>query len=109
MEDAMLSHSFFNPARGGHAPGDIRDAFEEAIEAFQQWDGGEPEPLVDVRDQDVPISRICGLLWNCTDIMPSVACGAFGYFDDDLPQGSTYAQGARRLKALVCADQVLAA
>ena len=58
----------------GHAPGHVRDAFLDAVEAFTGWDAGEPEPRVDYEvdyePRPVPISRMCGLLWNCTDIIP---------------------------------------
>jgi hypothetical protein len=30
---SILINSRYNPARGGHAPGDLRTAFEEAVEA----------------------------------------------------------------------------
>lgn len=80
----------FNPARGGHAPGHLRDAFLEAVEA----DGD--NPYVDVGYDDVPMSllQLCGLLWNCTDILPSDACAML-----DLAQGSTYAMAARALRS----------
>jgi hypothetical protein len=35
-----------------------------------------------------------GRLWNCTDIMPRDLCA-----DLDLPPGSTFARGARRVRA----------
>lgn len=61
--------------RNGHAPGHFRDTFLAAVEAFTSWKHGEPEPTVqhEIRYEAhaVPISRACGLLWNCTDIMPA--------------------------------------
>jgi hypothetical protein len=30
---SILINSRYNPARGGHAPGDLRTGFEEAVEA----------------------------------------------------------------------------
>ena len=37
------------PRRG--APGDLRDAFLGAVDACEAWEaGGEPEPLVELRD-----------------------------------------------------------
>jgi hypothetical protein len=51
MPAAILVKSSYNPAVGGHAPGDIRDAFAEAVDAYERWDDGDPEPTVEVRDQ----------------------------------------------------------
>ena len=60
--------------RGGHAPGHVRDAFRAAIEAFYHWNDGEPEPTVtfeiNYEPVEIPISKACGLVWNCTDILP---------------------------------------
>jgi hypothetical protein len=60
--------------RYGHAPGHVRDTFGEAIEAFARWRAGTPEPLVNFEinyvPHAIPISRACGLVWNCTDIVP---------------------------------------
>lgn len=72
MSQSVLIHSRYIPARGGHAPGDLRNAFLEAIEAFETWEKGADEPTVDVRDRPVTISRLCGLLWNCSDTMPGI-------------------------------------
>jgi hypothetical protein len=60
--------------RGGHAPGHVRDAFRAAIEAFYHWNDGEPEPTVtfeiNYEPVEIPISKACGLVWNCADILP---------------------------------------
>ena len=104
MHAQILIRSTYRPSRGGHAPGDVRDAFLEAIDAHQAWQDGEPEPTVDLRDQAVPISRVCGLLWNCSDVLPGVAATQLR----DLLTGregdrrvSPYATAARLLKGLV--------
>jgi hypothetical protein len=48
-----------------------RSMFEETIEAYSQWNEGDPQPTVTYevhyQPQEIPISRACGLLWNCTD------------------------------------------
>jgi hypothetical protein len=40
-------------------------------------DDGEPEPTVEYEigyePRQIPISRACGLVWNCTDILPGLA------------------------------------
>ena len=80
----------------------MRDAFLDAIEAVRQWPDGEPEPTIEVRGQMIPVNRVCGLVWNCTDIMPSLFCDEMGYMVDDFPRaGATYAQAARVLKSVI--------
>ena len=37
--------------------------------------------------------KLAGDMWNCTDVMPSFLCEVL-----DMPQGSTYARGARRIR-----------
>ncbi len=97
-----LAHSSYMPGRGGHAPGDVRDAFLEALDAYEAWDDGEPEPTVDLRGRPVSLSTLCGLLWNCSDIMPG---SARSQMVDMLPFGiteghvTTYARAARALKS----------
>jgi hypothetical protein len=50
---ACALRSSYNARLGGHAPGDLRDAFS-ALDAFQDWEAGTPEPTVKLRDGDVP-------------------------------------------------------
>jgi death on curing protein len=95
---SVLHASFYSASRGGHAPGDLRDVFGNALEAFQMWEYGKPEPTVDLREQTVPISRVCGLLWNCSDILPGPLWSMMSDIDDDLPQRRTYGAAARWLK-----------
>ncbi len=76
----------FDPARGGHAPGYLRDA-------FCGWDRNQPDGPLVVHTEDgrsCPLRWLVGQLWNSTDVMPGEVCD-----DLDLPPGSTYAQGAR--------------
>ena len=105
---SILTQSRYNPARGGHAPGDVRDAFLEAIEAFENWEDGDDEPTVEVRGSDLPISQACGLLWNCTDILPGGAVTSLRDLDgDDAFKRSTYAGGARFLRERMDAATVI--
>lgn len=67
----ILKHSGYNPGRGGHAPGDLRDAFCEGLDALKDWQAGKTLPTVEVRDQKVPVDEAFRLLWNCKDILPS--------------------------------------
>jgi hypothetical protein len=101
MTTSLLPGSFYAPGRGGHAPGDVRDAFAEAVDAYEAWDDGDPEPTVELRDQQFPIRVIFGLLWNCSDILPSSiweTARSVGV-DDDV-KSRTYGVLARALKPL---------
>ena len=72
-------------ARGGHAPGHLRDWFVLFVET-----GNRDAEMV---EQNRSTAWLFGQLWNCTDIMPSDLCT-----EVDLPVGSTYACGAREMK-----------
>ncbi len=83
----------YKPSRGGHAPGHIREAF---IEGVDQSFVSEFTLDSEIEGQEgLTVRQAIGLVWNCTDIMPSTECSTL-----ELPIGSTYAQGARRLKML---------
>lgn len=100
---ALLAGSGYNPRRGGHAPGDLRDAFAAALDAFAAWKSGEPEPTVELRDEHVPISVLFGLLWNCKDILPGhVFEQVLGLVDRPLahPMRRTYGAASRCLKQM---------
>jgi hypothetical protein len=100
MPATLLTGSFYSARRGGHVPGDVRDAFCEALEAFVSWNDGEEEPTVELRERQVPISRIFGLLWNCSDILPSFAWSdVIDLGADDEIKRRTYAAVARWVKA----------
>jgi hypothetical protein len=77
-------------------PGDLRTAFEEAVEAVCDWNEGDPEPTVEVGGREILVSAVCGLLWNCGDIVP---LGTMECVDPDFGCGS-YAAAARVLKSV---------
>ncbi len=60
--------------RWGHAPGHVRETACEAFEAWLEWDGTGAEPMVTYEihyePHQITLSRACGLVWNCTDIVP---------------------------------------
>ena len=94
--------------RSGHAPDHVRHAFLSAIEAFMTWNDGEPEPSVEVWRKHVPhqmpISKVCGLLWNCNDILPG---GDYRWLQDGagIRLGSqTYAAAARAMRSAIAAS-----
>jgi hypothetical protein len=61
--DAQEGHiaTSYHPNRGGHAPGHLRDWLYQFIS--DEIDPDDPPRL--------SLERLTGLLWNCTDIMPS--------------------------------------
>jgi hypothetical protein len=62
--------------RHGHAGGHLREMFINAIDAFRTWETREPEPTVELEvnyePHEITISKACGIMWNCTDILPGV-------------------------------------
>ena len=76
---------------GGHAPGDLRDALIEWIEA------GNPA-TIEVCDESHPLRWLLGQLWNCTDILPGVFCDEL-----ELSRGSTYAKAVRHIAGTLTA------
>lgn len=84
QEDTMRR---FNPARGGHAPGELRDAFVEWVD-----DGCHLDSAIEVYWTQRPVRWLLGQLWNCTDTLPSHECEGIG-----VRRGSSYAQAVRRL------------
>ena len=75
--------------RGGHAPGHLRDAFHDWVEA-----GTPTEFNIELNGGDATVTArwIRGQLWNCSDTMPSSLCA-----DLEIPAGSSYAQAVRSL------------
>jgi hypothetical protein len=86
--------------RHGHAPGHVRDTACEAFLAWTDWDGEDPEPTVEYEihyvPHDIPISRACGLVWNCTDIVPGELVAALRTEGLDIKR-PTYAACARAI------------
>lgn len=58
------------PLHEGHAPIFLHQAFEDAIESFENWSAGQPEPLVDCDGRATPISAVFGRMRTCTDLLP---------------------------------------
>jgi hypothetical protein len=78
-----LGHSS-NPKRSAmHSDGNTRDEFCGALEQLRR-DGILTDKL----------NRLCGKVWHCTDILPRSSCD-----DAGVPQGSTYTQAARAIRA----------
>ena len=82
----------YKPQRGGHSPGYLRDAFEQWL---SDWNGREvsPSEMCEYDGEQVKLTWLLGMLWNCTDTMPSHLCSFM-----DIPQSSSYAVGVRTVK-----------
>src|SRR5262245_52593030 len=93
--------------RNGHAPGHVRETFLDAIDAFIAWEDGAPEPTVEYEVNYVPrqitLSKACGLLWNCNDILPG---NAFDWVKDVLGvERQTYAAVAQAMHRHIAAGK----
>jgi hypothetical protein len=102
-----MKRTEFNAARGGHAPGHLRDAFSECFESphSELWYSAlanddvlsfyshELQEIWNHMSVEERGRWLVGQLWNCSDVMPGSLCD-----DLDLRQGSTYAVAARKLR-----------
>jgi hypothetical protein len=82
----------------------VRDAFLAALESYANWNEG-PEPTVKFRRQQMPISAVCGLVWNCTDTLPDAAWDTIRIVNltGDMKL-NTYAAAARALRPHILAE-----
>jgi hypothetical protein len=69
------------------------------VDEFAAWKAGEPEPHIDLRERSVPISVLCGLLWNCRDTLPSLVCTMLA--DAGIERCGSYASAARQMRAAI--------
>ncbi|MDK1493529.1 hypothetical protein QN219_26365 [Sinorhizobium sp. 7-81] len=59
----------------GHAPITLQNLFREALEAYDDWDEGMPEPVVSYEGNVLPISDVFDWMKPCTDTMPANMIG----------------------------------
>ena len=94
----------YRSGNGGHSPGHVRDMFLSAIELFEAWPKNAPEPTVDfeVHFEPRPITllRACGIVWNCSDILPGSAFDTLVNCGLQL-KSRTYAAGARAMSEAI--------
>jgi hypothetical protein len=83
---------YHGKSNGGHAKGHVRDTFLEAIEAFWKWKGRGPIPTVQFEGGEISIADAAGMLWNCSDALPSEYSALF----DERP--GSYGAAARILR-----------
>ena len=84
----------YRHGNAGPAKRHVREAFLDATDAYMAWEDGTPEPTVDFEGRPIPISRACGIVWNCSDILPSGAVDTLDGCGIDLSR-RTYAAAAR--------------
>lgn len=75
---------------------DLHEAFPQLVEDFHEWQRNgfpSPEPSLAFGENNLPLTRILGLAWNCPDIMPGWLYDMIGR-----PTSRTYAAAARALK-----------
>jgi hypothetical protein len=98
---SILVGSSYKPARGGHAPGDVRDAFLSWLADYYDAADNAPTPMAELREQEIEPAKLLGLLWNCTDQMPGIYVGMVEDILGDQPIRGTYASAVRALKETV--------
>jgi hypothetical protein len=88
-------------SHSGHLPAHVRDMFRQAIYAFSTREPGEPMPLtgheIDHRQRQISIAEACGLVWNCTDILPGITVDELQDCLATPPVGDTYAAAAHAI------------
>lgn len=65
----------------GHAPGEVRDVFLDAVD--RMFDAGK---------MSQKLLMLCEQLRRCEDVLPGITCDVLG-----LPAGSSYGEGAEAL------------
>jgi hypothetical protein len=90
----------YRNGNGGPAKGHVRAAFLDATLAYVDWEAGDPEPTVDFEGRTIPTSGACGIVWNCSDILPSGAVDTLDGCGIDLSR-RTYAAAARALSVAI--------
>jgi transcriptional regulator with XRE-family HTH domain len=95
----------YQAARGGHAPGHLRDGFLQWLEESLDLRPEAPlQPTVEINGEPRPISWLLGQLWNCTDTLPRHAYDSINDMleREHLPpiDRQTYAAAVRALRPM---------
>lgn len=81
----------YQPSRGGHAPGHLRDALHDFVNHY--WVSANPlPPVIYVSGRRESLTWLLGQLWNCTDVIPDRVALAL-----HLERGTTYARAVRKI------------
>ncbi|EEQ93973.1 Hypothetical protein, conserved [Brucella intermedia LMG 3301] len=68
-EETEMS-SLLPPLHDGHAPIYLHHAFQDAVDAYEDWALETAEPSVQINGKVTRISVVFRRLWNCTDMVP---------------------------------------
>jgi hypothetical protein len=99
--------NYENGRNGGNLPLYIREVFHDAVESFVYWhffdapDCPELKVWLDDDHGEITLSRACGLVWNCTNLLPMDVKIRIDSIAGEQMKGLTYAIGARRLIRLI--------
>lgn len=99
--------NYENGRNGGSLPLYIREVFHSAVEGFVYWHfytaPESPELTVCLDDEhgEITLSQVCGLVWNCTNYLPTELMLRIEWITGEQMRGSTYACAARRLLRLI--------
>ncbi|HEV7417891.1 hypothetical protein [Tianweitania sediminis] len=87
----------------GHAPIFLQEAFNDALDAFEDWRPDMLEPEVDCDGRAIPITVVFGGMRDCTDDLPARAVYALEAVTGDstvTKHKITYAEAAVLMGAL---------
>jgi hypothetical protein len=97
------------PLHEGHAPIFLHQAFQEALDAFEEWGLNRDEPAVEFEGRPILISSVFGRMRTCTDLIPSRTLDAvrdvLGKRAADLSDDAVYAEAAFLMRAL-CVERL---
>ncbi|MBN9044213.1 MAG: hypothetical protein J0H18_00940 [Rhizobiales bacterium] len=80
--------SLLPPLHDGHAPIYLHHAFQDAVDAYENWNPETAEPVIHVNGKATRIGVIFRRLWSCTDPVPRHTLEAV---HDILPSGLLHA------------------
>ncbi|RWQ69469.1 MAG: hypothetical protein EOS85_28765 [Mesorhizobium sp.] len=94
----------------GHAPIYLHQAFSDALDAYEGWEHGMGEPLIEFEGLAISISSVFGRMRSCSDLLPirileDVAAVIPGRHLASGEDQLTYADAARVLRAL-CVERL---
>ena len=69
-------------------PANLRDAFSQAVAAFDNWSYGLPEPSVSLDRNHFSVDAICNFVSKFSDIVPEDACWRVRDLAADFQSGS---------------------
>ncbi|MDQ6437656.1 hypothetical protein RB623_26700 [Mesorhizobium sp. LHD-90] len=97
------------PLHEGHAPIFLHYAFQDALDAYEEWGLYQDEPKVELEGRRIPISSVFGRMRTCTDMLPARTLDAvrdvLGQRASDLSTEAVYAEAAFLMRAL-CVERL---